>query len=120
MTKSIVSSVSGIIASLTYFVVANSFVIEREITSSGLIFHKIGWPNPWVIVYSYMEQNNVWQLLFGGNEGILINWLSLIRIVTGCAVVGVAVGLGIRFLFTMLFKSKAVDLNNIGFLHCDR
>ena len=98
MIKKMLSIITGCGASLIYFFLINSYVVEIEISQGGLVSHMIGGSNPWLAVYAFDQRDSVFQLLFGGNEGIWLNWYLGIQMLVKTVFLGIMIGFGVKLL----------------------
>lgn len=106
------SKAPGILAALLAFLASLAFVSDPisppEGYVGGSIGHEIGWPLPWMNVYtpgyadsteSLLRDTSALDLLFSGNAGIVIHWPGLLVQVLLSLAIGVLVQLlvnGIR------------------------
>ena len=100
------SKAPGILAALLAFLVSLAFVSDPisppEGYVGGSIGHEIGWPLPWMNVYtpgiadsteSLLRDTSALDLLFSGNAGIVIHWPGLLVQVLLSLAIGVLVQL---------------------------
>ena len=103
--KKVVAYLVAVLTSLNYFIQTSAAaeLVSHNADGFGtytVSSYTLAGIRPWLTVYSYEYQKETFHLLFGGNEGVLINWHVLLIKLAGTVTLGAVIGLAVWVLIT--------------------